>query len=390
MGNSIVGLIGQVNQLLDCVVTFRSRLNHHVIIEPQAHLEDALRHGFPEDIYAHYLNNYLKVNELYTEEILKDIDDDFIPYLKDVIFYLREAVNVGAGTGNVSSNQIVTGQNDTTSSGTSETLASRTNQLIENAEAIQKNNKALEEALGIKQGTKMSIEEADRQNANPKHTYEYIADPQGVFYYYAGEVYMYGELPEEARNNMEKVTRCRKNPDYKREFSVNCATCAAAYALRLRGFDVKAKGNPEKRGNRNTWLSGCHSFDIWENVDGTNATPTHYADWMKKNGLAEMSPGDYKRFFEEECKEEGVYIVTVKWRGKGAHATILQRDKDGLHYIEPQVYDERKNQYHDGRDGRRSIDDLVNRMASVQPVEKGVMRVDNKLFKSEYVNLFEV
>ena len=238
-------------------------------------------------------------------------------------------------------------------------------------QAFEKNNKDLGKALGIEQGPKMSIEEADKQNANPNYPFKYIADPEGDFV--------------DAHGN-----RFRKNPDWvagrDEQYTVNCATCAAAYALRLRGFDVKAKGNPEKNGNLNTWLSRSHSFDIWNNPDGTKASPSHYVDWMKDNNLVTMSPNDYKNFFEEKCKDQGVYIVTVAWKSEGGHATILQRDTDGkLYYIEPQKFDAYKS-----NDGRRSIDDLVNRMAQRQPSTKGVMRVDDKLFNVDYARLFEI
>ena len=150
---------------------------------------------------------------------------------------------------------------------------------------------------------------------------------------------------------------------------------------------MKAKGNPEQDDNRNTWLSKSHSFDIWNNPDGTQATPTHYADWMQEKGLQTMSAADYKSFFEEECKEQGVYVVTVAWAGNaGGHATVVQRDADGqLYYIEPQVFESDVT-----TDGRRSIDDLVGRMAPVQPSQKGVMRVDDKLFNVQYSDLFDI
>lgn len=227
----------------------------------------------------------------------------------------------------------------------------------------------LEKKLNFKKGKKMSVQNADKQNANPKYAKEYIPDPKG--------------------NYVKKSTgeRFRKNPDYDVQYTINCATCAAAYALRLLGFDVKAKGNPKQDGNRNTWLSKSHSFDIWNNPDGTPASPSHYSDWMQKKGIETMSAADYKSFFEEECKEQGVYIVTVTWVGNGGgHATVLHRDADGkLYYIEPQVFDSNKT-----TDGRRSIDDLVNRMAPKQPSQKGVMRVDNKIFNVDYADLFEI
>ena len=72
---------------------------------------------------------------------------------------------------------------------------------------------------------------------------EYILDPNGNFEDRAGNRYS-------------------QNPHYDEQYSINCATCSAAYALRRLGFDVTAKGNTP--GTRNEWLSHAHSFDIWK------------------------------------------------------------------------------------------------------------------------------
>ena len=279
-----------------------------------------------------------------------------------------------------------------------EELALRTTELIKRDATIQKNNKELEGAIGIKKGPAMSIEEADKQNANPnyKECHEFLKDKDGEYVRIWNDdksryEFLHIDKWVKQGNNfniLNDENRYRKNPDW--QYSINCATCAAAYALRLRGFDVTAKGNPEEDGNRNTWLSYQNSFEIWNDLDGTKAIPTYYYEWMQQNGVKSMTPNDYKNFFEEECKEQGVYIVTVAWKGgdgeNGGHATILQRDKDGkLYYIEPQVYDERKS-----TDGRLDLDYLIRGMAEVQPKGKGIMRVDNKLFNTDYVDLFNV
>jgi len=401
MDNSLFLYKQRVEQMIEVMQRFADALNHHVIIQPRSTLEDAVRCGFPEDIALTYLKRYYVKNESSAEDMIHYINNDVIPYLTHVAFHINKAMNAGGGgySGNVSKG--ATGSADKTSSVSpvppvpprvtqptmnQEELARRTSELMKRDAAFQKNNKDLEDALGIKKGPAMSIEEADKQNANPKYQYKYIKDPQGDLYYYNHEVYTLKELPKEVRQNADNLTRCRKNPDYKREYTINCATCAAAYVLRLRGFDVKAKGNPEKKGNRNTWLSESHSFDVWKNEDGTQASPIQYSEWRKEKGLKEMSPAAYRAFFEENCKDTGVYIVTVAWKDGGGHATILQRDMDGkLYYIEPQVYESAYTQ-----DGRRSIDDLIENMDPQQPSPKGVMRVDNKLFKTEYSDLFEV
>ncbi len=249
--------------------------------------------------------------------------------------------------------------------------------------AVVENNFQIEKALGITKGERMTTETADKQSANPNYSYKYIADPNG--------------------SELVQGVRARLNPDYDVQYSINCATCAAVYALRRLGFDLTAKGNLPN--TMNEWLSESHSFDIWKNMDGTKAEPTLLKDWMEEHKIVSMTGDDYKNYFEQVCKDEGIYVVTVKWKdeetigkdGKkvktntGGHATILQRDSDGkLYYLEPQVYDSSK-----GEDGRRSIDDLIyssdgELKLAPYPLNKGIMRIDDKLFNTDYAALFEV
>lgn len=213
---------------------------------------------------------------------------------------------------------------------------------------LSEHNFRIEKALNMRKGKRMTIAEADKQSANP---------------------------------NYKPGT----------PFSVNCATTAAAYALRLQGFDVKAKGN-SSRTPHNKWLSEGNSFKIWKNADGTEAKPTLINDWMKRKTTREkpiikMTPALYKQYIEETCREEGVYILTLKWKGGGGHATIIQRWKDQngkmhLSNIEPQVYDSKVGVH-------GSIDDLCKYLDPNPPLGKGIMRVDNKLFDTEYADIFE-
>lgn len=254
--------------------------------------------------------------------------------------------------------------------------------------AVVKNNIELEKRLNITKGDKMSISQADRQNANPNYTYKYVITSDGDLFYYDGNVYMESDLPDDARTIKNSLTRCKRNPNYKNEYSINCATCSAAYALRLMGFDVKAKGNVD--GTLNNDVS-YHPFDMWNNVDGTKAEQFRTEEWMEDNNIESMTIEDYKKFFDETCAEEGVYTIALRWKGEGGHATILQRDKDGkLYYIEPQVYNSDSTQ-----DGRRSIEDLLIssdgnlKLTSNPSGEEGILRVDDKLLNPNYSSLFE-
>lgn len=196
----------------------------------------------------------------------------------------------------------------------------------------------LETDLGITKGKPMSVDEADKQSANPNYSKAY-------------------------------------------EYRINCQTCAPAYVLRLLGFDVVAKANT--RGSLSEYLARQHSFEAWLKPDGTTPAPSLTYDWMVGKGYKQMSKKRYEEFFNECCKETGVYILTIGWKGGGGHATIIQRFEDGsLSYIEPQRYN--------GTSSRRSIDELCNDGA-VKPVRtRGVMRVDNLLFNPKFASIFDI
>ena len=248
--------------------------------------------------------------------------------------------------------------------------------------AIAERSFRLEKAIGKKKGKRMTIEQADMEKANP-HNHKYFVDPKGKYV-------------------DTKNVHYSKNPDYHSSddrFKINCATVAPTYALRLLGFDIKAKGRTKGSGSLNDWVSKGNSFKLWQNIDGTPAKPELTTDWMKKKGYQRMDKQKYIEYFEETCSEEGVYVITIKWKDKqiagshgetvtknmGAHATILQRDRDGnLYYIEPQTYSSSAGV-------KRPISQLAEN-GTPDPklmTGKGIMRVDNKLFDTRYTSLFD-
>ena len=197
----------------------------------------------------------------------------------------------------------------------------------------------IEKKLGIKKGKPMSVAEADEQKANPNY-------------------------------NVNKSYR------------INCQTCAPAYMLRLWGFDVTAKGNTA--GSLSEWISNGHSFDIWKNPDGSIAVPSLYSDFLKDNGYKKMTAKRYDEFFKEKCKDVGVYVVTIAWKGRGAHATILQRlDSGKLVYVEPQKYS--------GSIFRNYSAELSNNATSVdwKIAGRGVLKIDDKIFDTQYLSIFD-
>ena len=97
-------------------------------------------------------------------------------------------------------------------------------------DAIAANNYVLEQALGITVGKPMTIEEADKQSANPDYVPKYLLDETGIY--------------------RDKYARYKLNPAYDRKRDepngINCQTCAPAYALRLMGFNVCRRGIPPR------------------------------------------------------------------------------------------------------------------------------------------------
>ena len=232
------------------------------------------------------------------------------------------------------------------------------------------NNYEMAKALNITVGKPMSVEQADKQHANPKHVEKFILDPKGAY------------VDKEGRHY-------RKNPDYSeskdKPYNINCQTCTPAYMLRLMGIDVTAKGNTT--GSKLEYLSrGYNCWEVWKNADGTPATYTKINDWLASKKYKQMTQKRWLEFFDETCKEEGVYGLCIGWKSGGGHMTVLQRFKDGtLKYIEPQ---------HDNSEGSGREWDDINNLAKegkgTQHGCRGIMRIDNKLFNTDFIEIFDV
>lgn len=236
--------------------------------------------------------------------------------------------------------------------------------------AIDKNNITLEKLLGIVKGAQMSIERADKQSANPKHVSKYIPNKNGEYKDSAGNKYSL-------------------NPDYNpqrdRKYSINCATCVPAFLLRTRGFNISAKACVEKSGSMNEKISkGAEWYKMWKNIDGTPAEIISIKDFMQLRNYKQMTPDRYREFFELACNEDGLYELSIGWKkanGGGGHATIIQRDNGNLYRIEPQEY----NEYNGVR---FTIDSLCKQGETMPHAIRGIVRIDNKVFDTDYANLF--
>ncbi|MCM1220888.1 MAG: phage minor head protein [Lachnospiraceae bacterium] len=234
--------------------------------------------------------------------------------------------------------------------------------------AIAEHCLVLEEKLGITKGKPMSVDDADKQSANPNFVHEYLLDPNGSYVDKSGHRYK--------RN--PKYDEKRDGPN-----GINCQTCAPAYALRLLGFNVTAK--PNTPGSKLEYLSrGLRCWEVWLNTDGTPAKHASINDWLAAKNYKQMTPKRYLEFFNETCKDTGVYELSIGWSPRGGHATILQRFPDGsLRYIEPQADNSAGSGYewkdinHLAKDGAKTCHDC-----------RGIMRVDDKLFNPTFVEIF--
>ena len=98
-----------------------------------------------------------------------------------------------------------------------------------------------------------------------------------------------------------------------------------------------------------------------------------------------MSKNRYLEFFDEQCKEVGVYELVIGWKRGGGHATILQRFADGtLRYIEPQA----DNSIGSGYEWD-NLEHLADRGARSHIHDcRGIMRIDDKLFNLLFTGIF--
>lgn len=211
-------------------------------------------------------------------------------------------------------------------------------------EAIERNNKEIEKALGIKIGVPEKDYEANRR-VNPQYW--------AVF----------------------------SNFKYKS----NCATCSAAFVLRMRGFNVEAK----PRHNHSFVNELSHkSLDKWLNIDGSKIDPkiNSISNWMRKKNYKEMDPSKYQECINELAKDNGIYELNVSAisQGKTISHTYMLCNVDGLKFV-----------YDPINGGSFNLESLTNNLTS-NPIEKedgdqylidGIERVDNKLFNLSYCKI---
>ena len=213
--------------------------------------------------------------------------------------------------------------------------------------AIAENRYNIEQILGVKQGKPMTIEEADKQSANPN----------------------YGKS---------------------KGFQINCSACTSCYTLREWGFNIVAGENTEtskihefsREKNTKLW------YTLWRNPDGTPVSFESAKKWAAQKYYREtLSTKMYREFYEEKTKDPGTYIVSLAWSARSGHVTILKRfPNGGLVRIEPQR-DNSKGSKNDWDD----FDFMCKKSFHGRIHEsRGILRVDDKLFDEGYLSMFEV
>lgn len=234
------------------------------------------------------------------------------------------------------------------------------------------NMRDIEKSLGIKKGRPMTYDEADRQSANPRHVNEYIADASSRIKIKGTNIHI------------------RKNPLYDaakhEQYSINCQTCAPAYALREWGFNIYAKGNTKALGDLSYYLSkGNNWLDTWTEKDGSAVSITSFKDYLKAHtSWKHMTQQRYLQYFDDVCKEEGTYEVGLSWEPRGGHCTIVKRFSDGsIKYIEPQEDNSEGSGFEE-----KDIKYLCANMRKDPILKDGAIKVSDKLLNMKYVSIF--
>ena len=234
------------------------------------------------------------------------------------------------------------------------------------------NMRDIEKSLGIKKGRPMTYEEADRQSANPFHVNKYIVDKKSKWVIPGTKIHV-------SPNPLYDKTKHEP-------YAINCQTCAPAYVLREWGFNIYAKGNTGKWGDLSAYLSkGDNWLETWTEKNGSPVNITSFKEYLRAHpNWTHMTQQRYLQYFDEICKEEGIYEVGLSWEPRGGHCTIVKRFSDGsIKYIEPQE---------DNSDGsgfeEKDIRYLCKRMRKYPILKDGAIKVSDKLLNMKYVSIF--
>lgn len=159
----------------------------------------------------------------------------------------------------------------------------------------------LEQLMGIRKGRPMTHEQADTGLTNPKYTKKWIM----------------------------KGGKWELNPNYDKQYSINCQTCVPAYMLRRWGFNIEALGNIERDPVRNVWkiLKGGYT-DVWINKKGGVGYGRAFRTFEPRGKL----------FSQMEKCDDGIYQVECTWKGsKSGHTFVFVKEKGKNFMYDPQT-----------------------------------------------------
>lgn len=207
-------------------------------------------------------------------------------------------------------------------------------------EAIERNNKEIEKALGIKIGVPEKDYEANRK-ANPQYWND-------------------------------------------KTYRDNCATSTGAFVLRMRGFNVEALSTATPSVNELSYRAS----DKWLNIDGSKIDflKTSVKKWMENKGYEKLDAQKYNEYINTFCKDEGVYELNVTLIPGLPHSLVVIKHYGFFTVLNPQ------------NGTIMTQEQLVERLEEI-PTHKivedeyivdNIVRVDNKLFNTLYLENFLV
>lgn len=166
----------------------------------------------------------------------------------------------------------------------------------------------------------MTFEESNELRGNPNYAEEWLECDQK-------------EATHTTTRDGKKVY-IRKNPAYKKKFTINCQSCVVAHELRRRGFDVEAIG---KTKNSIPAILSRHTELAWLDKDGNTPKSTSVG-WVYSPGDADATAASMIANLEAATKEVGRYHIKWTWYTMtSGHIITCERLKNGtLRIYDPQ------------------------------------------------------
>lgn len=191
------------------------------------------------------------------------------------------------------------------------------------AESIPKSDDdtAIEKAVGVEKGVEMTFDESNALRGNPNFAEEFLDCPQ-----------------TEATHILTKADGTKvwvkKNPAYKKKYTVNCQSCVVAHELRRRGFDVQAIG---KTKNSIPAVLSHHTELAWLDEDGNTPTSKSVGG-LYTPGDKDATAASVLANLNTATAVTGRYHIKWTWgSGRSGHIITCERLANGtLRVYDPQ------------------------------------------------------